>query len=415
MRSSPALASVSLLLIGCSACGARRGTATGPAPSASIVVEPSSVVAPEAGSPPAPAPIEFTDLGDDATIEVGDVRVHLVPAGPGLIAIDVAAVRRNAELELERHVLGKDDTTQTQTAALESGRKVDSANLEHTAVPGTTYGYRARVDKGKWSDEVKVRTARPSAPPPKPAALKVEAIDPYSVRVSWQGDTRPTTGFVLEVRSPTDWKVAAVLKVTAHEFTHNTRLPKSEYNYRIAAFNEHGKSELLEAAPVKTPEKAEKPPKKRPLSPCVKTVPAPPESSGFFPSELNESPRLVGVHDVATPNSWNRHLFGEYKGCLRELGVFTVQDMGFSTREGGIIDEGFPLLQAVAGAGEFLGANIDTYRFAAGHYEEVNVSLHCGESKLGSSFYDAKDPTMPDDGDKDVTKWTGPFEECQRE
>jgi hypothetical protein len=72
-------------------------------------------------------------------------------------------------------------------------------------------------------------------------------------------------------------------------------------------------------------------------------------------------------------------------------------------------DEGWPLLHAIAGAGQLVGAQIQTLQFGHGRYTVVDEAHVCGEGEQ-----DADKPTIGSVHD-DLESCSPPFESCQRD
>jgi hypothetical protein len=121
------------------------------------------------------------------------------------------------------------------------------------------------------------------------------------------------------------------------------------------------------------------------------------------------------VHEISEgPSHVRRHLYGEYDGCVRDFGAFDFQDVVGKIEGVTITDEGFPVLRAVAGAGQYVGANIVTLRFSRGRYTVVDSATFCGDPWPDSD--PKKDPTVaPEGSGDDVTTFGPPFEGCQRD
>ena len=321
-------------------------------------------------------------------------------------------------IELERHALSANGASEVvqrdvftkkgvvagaSQAGHESGRRA-----LHTAKPGTTYGYRAR-SSGPWSEEVTLRVPRPTAPPLPPTALTARAESPFAVRVAWEGSARSTSGFEVQVKQEDDFVRAALVNPTEREYVHHLRVPGQKYVYRIRAFNTRGASTATAAAAITMPERVVGPGAKVPsMGPCIAPVrDAPKSTAGCNPGidELDAGNGRVLQNVPGGGNGCRRRLIGYYEGCTREFGVFELQADVVVVPSWS--DEGWPLLHAVAGAGQYVGAAIQTLRFGHGRYTVVDTAGFCGDR-----WPDADDLKVGVEN-ADLALSFPPFEGCQ--
>jgi len=248
----------------------------------------------------------------------------------------------------------------------------------------------------------------PSAPPRAPISLTARAESPFSVRLAWESSARSVAGFELELKVNGAFVRAALLDPNERAYEHHYRLPGQTLEYRVRSFNARGASAPTAVAAITTPGM------KGPANPpatgaCVPAVKKPPPSTGCNP----ELETLTGASGNVVSNvpsrgdGCARRLMGKYKGCTREFGVFTFQaDVvvvpGYDT-------EGWPLLHAVAGAGQYVGANLKTLGFSGGRYTIVDDAHVCGDSRNDSE--DATTGIVSDD----IRACAPPFDDCQRD
>jgi hypothetical protein len=239
----------------------------------------------------------------------------------------------------------------------------------------------------------------------------VKAITPFAVRLTWEADARMAAGFELEVQSAgNEYARAALVDATVRELVHHHRLPKREYSYRIRAFNGRGASAPSPAASLTTPEHGTV--AAAAVPPCKPLPSAKPAPQTTMPQDVVNPGSAKPLYNV--PDSTNvlaRHLFGEYEGCVREFGAFELQDPSITAVDD-YVDEGFPLVRGIAGAGEFAGAQIDTMRFSRGRYTVVDVASFCG---LPYPDRDPADPSVGTESGDDLTGYAPPFDTCQRD
>ncbi len=329
--------------------------------------------------------------------------------GPSLIELTLSdrAPAAWKTVEVERRVASEEprqhDKFEQSTGRL---RVVAPHRHVHSAKPATTYAYRARTT-GPWSPEVIVRTAAPGGPPPGPTSFDAKATTPFAVRLSWEADAQMVAGFEIEVASDGNPYVrAALVDATVREFVHHHRLPKREYSYRVRAFNGLGPSARSPVVPVTTPEHGRLESAARP--PCEPL----PKASPNMPHDVvnhRGGKSLYSVPDRTNP--LKRHLFGEYEGCFRDFGAFELQDPSIVAIED-YVDEGFPLVRGVAGAGEFVGAQLHTMRFSRGRYTLVDIANFCGSP---APDRDPADPSVGTEAGDDLSAHAPPFEKCQRD
>lgn len=305
-------------------------------------------------------------------------------------------------MELERQPIGRDGAPEVETYRSE-GYPQFTGESRHSATPGTTYGYRLRIDDAETSEEVRVRVAEPKGPPPVPADVVAQAAGPYAVSIRWKADERPVTGFVVELKRDDAFILAAVLDPTAHELVHNYRLPGARHEYRVAAFNARGKSDYV-AVSGGSAAAHPKPRGDRPPSPCT-SVPA----RGRI-EKIEPAPGLSFWTDKDETAGGAYTLYGVYQGCVRELGRLFA-DSPIIARPA--TSEGFPLLRAGYGDLASDPMVVRTFAFANHRYDMVNEATFCGAPPAPTT---RPDPTSPHIGkDDDLTKWSGPFPDCQRD
>lgn len=420
----PALIAASTVVAACSPAKlpVREGS---PPPSAPASV--TETLAPDAGGASiprtSPAPEAIGEEPEPRTIALeGAPAVTIRLIGAALIEVRLAAEGDDPgewkTIEVERRatpeaVGGAKPQTETFT------RPVVTAHRSHdgqeparralqTAKPGMTYRYRAR-SAGPWSEEVTLRVPEPAAVPPAPASATAQAQSPFAVRVSWEATGQRTAGFEVQVKQKDSFVRAALVNPTARQFVHHLRVPGEVVSYRVRAFNSRGASaptpEVTLTMPVKTGAEATALP---PLGRCVPAVrDAAPNSGGCNPGidtlEAGDGRVLYNVPTAG--NSCRRRLVGKYKGCLRELGAFDLQADVVAVPAWS--DEGWPLLHAVAGAGQYVGAAIKTLQFVQGRYVVVDTAGFCGDRPP-----DADDLHVGVES-SDLAASFPPFEDCQ--
>ena len=337
----------------------------------------------------------------------------LAHAGPALIELTLAEpeVSTWTRLEIERRPTGAAGANASQRDVFErvptrAGVKPSRRHV-HAARPGASYVYRARSGKGPWSAEVIVRTPAPGVEPRTPASLHADAISPFAVRLTWEADARIAVGFELEIEKDGRYVRAALVDPTARELVHNRRLPGQSYAYRIRAWNDRGASGPSTTATIKTPDR-DTTTTALPLPSCTRLPPERDPAGGMPRQLLNGGAHLL-YNDPDGASPIRRHLLGEYEGCMREFGAFDLQ--ADVTEVPGFSDEGWPLLHAIAGAGQYVGASIQTLRFARGRYTVVNEASLCGEP---SPDPDPTDPALGSEG-ADLLSMFPPFVTCQRD
>lgn len=230
-------------------------------------------------------------------------------------------------------------------------------------------------------------SATVTPPPPPPSALTARPESPFAARLSWVTDARDAAGFEIQMKVGDDFVRAALVGPTERAYVHHLLVPGQRLTYRVRAFHAGGASAPSPVASLTMPERVApvspgaKPP---PMGPCVAPVRQAPRSSGCDPeiSTLKGENGRVLSNVPGAGNGCARHLMGEYAGCTRELGVFELQaDIVVVP---GHFDEGWPLLHAVAGAGQYTGAQIHTLRFTKGRYVIADEAHVCGESPEGA-------------------------------
>ncbi len=250
-------------------------------------------------------------------------------------------------------------------------------------------------------------TVRMSAPS-KPVSLTATAVSPYAVRLQWVAEAAQTSGFEVQVEVDGAVVRAALVDPEKREFVHHLRLPRQIVRYRVRAFNAKAPSEPSDAVTVTMPSAVGGPSAKAPLGPCVQLPTKPSKSTGCNPDieSLDDGNGNVVFNVPGGQNGCERHLFGKVSGCIRELGVFELQaDVRVVA---GHSENGWPLFHAIAGAGQYVGAQIQTLRFANGRYTIVDEALICGDSGEDAP----KDPSRGLVVDKLVSCFP-PFETCQ--
>jgi len=357
------------------------------------------VAAPSVDGPP---PVRTIALDGAPTVTIRQLGAALIEVSLGSDGGDEWKT-----LEIERRFRptpAADEVTQHDALTRAKGAAPRAAI--HTAQPGVSYAYRARV-AGEWSEPVTLPVTVPKAPPPAPTSLSVRAESPFATRITWQAETSGVAGFEVFVDAGKGFVRAALLNPTERELVHHRRLPGEQLKYRVRAFNSAGTSASLATASITLPERAGGVAGRRAkLGPCITPKPVVPKTGGCN-SEIEEIDAGDGKVLYNAPGAdfaCNRHLLGDYKGCRRELGVFQLQADVTPVAED---SEGWPLLHAIAGAGQYVGASILTLRFEGGRYSVVDEATFCGER-----------PPDADDlkvgyADPDVARSFPPFEACQ--
>jgi len=322
------------------------------------------------------------------------LEVSLVDAAPG-------------KLELERSYAGSDGRVVTEHDAFEVRSGRGAARRLHTAVPGTTYTYRARASKA-WSDGVTFRVPVPAAPPPAPKSLTARAVTPYAVRLDWRAELAGTSGFEVQAKTGADFVRVALVDPTEHQLVQHMLVPGDYFQYRVRAFNSVGVSGPSNVVAATLPDSVPGfQPKAAPIGSCVKGPLSPSPGGGCNPDveEIDAGGGRVLFNAPDTGFACKRHLIGDYRGCRRDFGAFELQADVIVVP--GVTNEGWPLLHAIAGAGQYAGALVLTLRFSKGRYAEVDRAIFCGDRPP-----DANDMT---DGieDAELTRSSPPFVGCQ--
>lgn len=326
-------------------------------------------------------------------------------------------------IEIERRALSANaadastDVTERDSFEEKGGPARDPAVRErlrrhvHGAARGVTYVYRARSAGGAWSPEVTIRVPTARTAPPPPASLTARPESPFAVTLSWVSSARGAAGFEVQVKAKDSFVRAGLVDPTEREFVHRFRLPGQIATYRVRSFNGHGPSEPSATATITMPERLESssPRKQAPMGACVAPVVNAPKSTGCNPDiELLDNGSGHIVTNVPSAGfGCRRRLLGEYAGCTRQLGVFDLQ--ADVTIVAGHSDAGWPLLHAVAGAGQYVGAQVATLRFTSGSYAVVDTAWFCGDSPEASG-----DPTRGT-VHGDLARCSPPFETCQHD
>jgi hypothetical protein len=365
-----------------------------PAPTAVAVSPPAFSSSRAVTLLPQPPP-ETIPLGSDAL-------VTLRPRGSALIelTLDRGQLPESAVVEVERRPEGTGSPRQDHFAKGEH-------SIFHTTTLGPMYLYRARAG-GEWSAEISVRVPVPTSPPQAPAAVHLQAANPYVARVTWQADESDVAGFELQWKKDNAFTRIALANPYEREFVLHGRIPGQNLTVRVRAFNARGASSPSEPATVTMPTEFEPGPLP-PLGRCEPGLPKPskkPRGCGLEinPITISETRTL---YDVPSPRlGCTRRLMGDYQGCLRLFGTFELQAQVVPVPDGS--DEGWPLLLGVAGAGEYVGGQIWTIRFHDGRYLNVDEALYCGER-----WPEADELRVGIAEDEDPTQSTPPFEKCQ--
>jgi hypothetical protein len=254
--------------------------------------------------------------------------------------------------------------------------------------------------------------ADPSAAPATPTSLAVRADSPFAARLSWESATHAAAGFEIEVKVNDAFVRAALVDPTERDFVHHLRLPGQLLVYRVRSFNARGASAPSPLATITMPEHPTERPgaKQAAMGPCIAPVRHAPKSSGCDPgiSSLEGEGGHVVSNVPGAGNGCVRHLVGEYAGCTRDLGAFELQADILVAK--GHADEGWPLLHAVAGAGQYAGAQILTLQFAHGRYTVADDAFLCGESAAPST-----DDPSAGTVSAALEACAPPFESCQRD
>ena len=366
-------------------------------PSAAVAARTASSAAPVASprlQPEQPALPEPIQLG-------GGASVTLRPRGSALI-----------ELTLQRGQLPPSVVVEVERRPeAVGGAQRDSFDpgghpLLHTTTMGPAYLYRARGG-GDWSKEVAVRIAEPTTPPPAPTALDVEAVSPYVARVAWQADEQEVAGFEIQVDKDEKFVRAALANPFDRAFLLHGRVPDRRYTLRVRAFNARGASLPTEPVTITMPTSFE-PANLPPLRRCEAGVPlAPSGSPGCDPDplQLEAGEGRILYNLPIRGNGCRRRLVGRYQGCMREFGAFELQADVVAVPAW--FDQGWPLLLAVAGAGEYVGAQIWTLRFSEGRYLKVDETEYCGER------WPEADELHVGVEEEELVRCSPPFEPCQ--
>lgn len=279
--------------------------------------------------------------------------------------------------------------------------------------PGTT---SVVVEPPKTDASLVVRDAEPSdavakapsmGPPlPAPTRVSVRAESAYAVTLTWAWPpgSPPVNGFeVLTVHGDRGDR-AGLANPGDRTFTIHGLRPDDRLELRVRAFDTRGGGSPSETVVVTTPKDAPKR-TQTPPPPCIAPITSPPATSGGCNpgiEVLDATKQLVNVPSAT--DACRRRLVATYKGCTRELGAFELQ--ADVTEVPGYPSEGFPLLHAIAGAGEYVGAQILTLRFAEGRYAVVDTVAYCGEPS----------PDAPEGSGlaaPDLRLCRPPFETCQ--
>lgn len=240
-----------------------------------------------------------------------------------------------------------------------------------------------------------------------PSSVTARAETPFAARIAWEARSAPGAGFEVQMKAAGDFVRVALVDPTERTFVHHQRLPRESLEYRVRAFDASGASPPSPVASVTMPA-ATSPPKPLPIGPCIPRPKKAPPSSGCNPDidTIDEGNGHVVLNVPGAGDGCQRHLVGEYRGCTRELGVFWLQ--ADVTVAKGHETEGWPLLHAIAGAGQYVGATIQTLQFSAGRYHLVDEAHICGDTDPNAN---AKDGRV----DEDLRLCRPPFPRCQEQ
>jgi hypothetical protein len=414
--------SVSLLIliafVGCN--GPRAASKPNGADPVAPVAPPTSVVTIGTAKPASVAAVDVAPEAMDGTeqaqtIALTGVSVQFRTVGTSYIdvaAVDDAKSSRWSKIEIQRRLLSDPSLTPQRDVLV--GPKEEPHG--HAATPGATYVYRARKSgSAAWSAEVSVKMPVALAPPSTPQKVSARAQGSFATQVTWESTARSAAGFeVLQ-----NGAHVALLDPVAREFVHHGRMPAESYTYTVRAFNARGVSASSAEAKVTTPKRFEnvQAEKNAPLSACTAAVKSAPRCTGNMPESVTLTGKSITLQSVpSASNCMRRRLLGEYRGCTRELGVFTFQDVITVVDSADDVDAksqpdgDWPLLGAVAGAGSFVGGQLVTLQFREGHYTIVDSNHVCGEWQA-----DMADPRLSpvDCGTEDLTQCAPPFARCQ--
>ncbi len=380
--------------------------------------------APDAGAALVTADAKSEIADDQAevrTIELkGAPLVTVRNLGAALIEVTLAGGSgdpgRWRKIEIERHAVAADGPAgEAEHDSFEPPKSAaDRAGIDwrrhvHSTTPGTTYAYRAR-SSGAWSPEVMLRVPEPTAAPAPPTELTVRPDNPFVAHLAWSSDANGVAGFEVQVEVKGEFVRAGLVDPTAREFLHHMRVPGQSSSYRVRSFNVRGASAPTPVATITMPETAAAPSaKKTSMGRCVSPPRPGLESRGCIPviETLDDGTGHVVLNVPSTDSGCVRHLLGEYAGCMREFGVFMLQAEIMTVE--GHSDEGWPLLRAIAGAGEYVGSEMQTLQFANGRYTLADRAYFCGEP-----YPDSVGPKIGR-VDDDVSRCAPPFEPCQRD
>ncbi len=261
-------------------------------------------------------------------------------------------------------------------------------------------------DGGAAPEEVDAGASGPTLPAPSRVAAPAESAFAVEVSWEWPPGSAPVNGFeVLAVRSKGEGRLGLANPKERAFHVHRLR-PEDRLEVRVRAFDAHGGSRPSESVVVVTekigPKRASPP---FPLPRCVPQVKTAPPTTGGCNHGLDVLDATTGLVNVpSASDACLRRLLATYKGCTRELGAFHLQ--ADVSEVSGYPSEGFPLLHAIAWAGEHAGAQILTLRFEQGRYTVADSAVICGEPN----------PDPPEGSgtvDPDVAKCRPPFEACQ--
>lgn len=270
--------------------------------------------------------------------------------------------------------------------------------------PATELSVHPTEDAGPSDADAKAALSGP--PLSAPSGVVARAVSPYAVALTWAWPpgSAPVNGFeVLTVHGDRGVR-AGLANPGDRTFAIHGLRPDDRLELRVRAFDSRGGGSPSETVVITTPKDAPKR-TQAPPPPCIAPITsAPATTGGCNPGieVLDATKQLVNV--PSANDACRRRLVATYKGCTRELGAFELQ--ADVTEVPGYPTEGFPLLHAIAGAGEYVGAQILTLRFAEGRYSVVDTVAYCGEPSPDAP--EGSGLALPD-----LRLCRPPFETCQ--
>ena len=93
------------------------------------------------------------------------------------------------------------------------------------------------------------------SPPAAPNTLKVTAVSPRAIDVTWKDNSTNEQGFVLEraISGTNNWQVVATLPANSTTFSDTGLVPDTTYRYRVYSFNQVGHSMYSSVQSATTP------------------------------------------------------------------------------------------------------------------------------------------------------------------